>query len=536
MANVIDVEPLTDTAFEAFLADHPRDERPGGMSVVLDKFRADVAAGVSRHYAVIKYLGMGYRDAVAGFYPARRVTDTLCEAFHAAYETPMQGRRSAPRPDEFVSAARYVAAEERDADPEQLRARKDGFTSVENYRLAQRALAPGGQWYENSWEPNVRRADEPGSDSDDRVTRLLSDVEPGKVSWLWRPWLPLGKISILEGDPDVGKSILTLTMAATVSTGRAWPESRIEEHTVRQSEAAPAGVVLVGVEDDEEDTIVPRLIAAGADLSRVATMRQPLDGNGDPVPFVIPEDVNRLRRAIEEVDARLVVIDPVTAFLSTTKVKINDDPTTRQALMPLVVLARETGCVILLVRHLNKATGMSAKHRGSGTIAYTGITRSVLVAGKLRDTEPNGPTHAVALTKGNLTKAPAALGYRLDSAPDDADIPIVRWLGTLDLSADQLVGADGAKVGDARKAAPVREECERVLRELLGDGPMRTDEVIKKTREVVNCSAKPVRDAADHIRIVKRAVRLDKTIDHWTWELPPTKVRVRLVEGDDDDE
>lgn len=228
------------------------------------------------------------------------------------------------------------------------------------------------------------------------------------------------------------------------------------------------------------------------------------------------------------------MIDPVTAFLSTKKVKVNDDPTTRQALMPLVALARDTGCAILLVRHLNKATGMSAKHRGSGTIAYTGITRSVLVAGKLKEPQSNGPTHAIALTKGNLTKAPMALGYRLESAPEDADIPIVRWLGTMDLNADQIVGADGAKVSDARKNAPTREECERVLRELLADGPMRADEATQKTREVVNCSAKPVRYAAAQMGIVKQSVRIDNKIDHWTWEMPPTKFRLRPDDDEDD--
>src|SRR6202044_1329721 len=129
--------------------------------------------------------------------------------------------------------------------------------------------------------------------------------------------------------------------------------------------------------------------------------------------------------------------------------------------------------------------------RGSGTIAYTGITRSVIVAGKLKEIKAGGPTHAIALTKGNLTKDPTALGYVLDGAPNDPETPIVRWLGAIDLSADQLVGADGAKLGDARRAAPVREECERVLREWWADGPMRADEAVRKTREVVNCSAKP---------------------------------------------
>lgn len=539
-AKATEVQPLTDGAFEAFLCAHDRDDRPRAMSVVIDRFAADVECGVSRHYAIVKCLGMGYRDAIAGYYPAKRVTDVLREAFHAAYVTPREGRRSAPARDEFTSVARYVAAEEANADPEQLRAHKDGFTDVETYRQAQKTLLPGGHWHVDTvrvwagWAPDNGAA--PTTDDGERITRLLADVKPTQVRWLWRPWIPLGKVSILEGDPDVGKSLLTLAMAATVSTGSAWPETRVGESNVTQEDSEPAGVVLVGVEDDEEDTIVPRLIAARADRTRIATIRQPTDGGGNPRPFLIPDDVERLRRAVDETGAQLVVIDPITAYLSTRSVKANDDPSTRQALMPLVNLARETGCAILLVRHLNKATGMSAKHRGSGTIAYTGITRSVIVAGKLKETKPNGPTHAIALTKGNLTKDPNALGYKLIGALEDPDTPIVQWLGAIDLSADQLVGADGAKVTDARKSAPVREECERVLRELLGDGPMRTDEVVKKTREVANCSAKPVRDAADRIGIIKRAIRIDNKIDHWIWELPPTKVHLRLVEGDGDDE
>lgn len=443
VANGSEVEPLTDVAFRAFLSAHNANERPGAMRVVLDRFRADVEGGVSRHYAIVKALGFGYRDAIAGYYPAQLLTNELAVAFKASYDIRMPGRRTSPRPNELVDAARYVAAEESVADPEMLRARKDGFSSVDVYRAAQ----------SEGWAPKVIESDSVDADTG-RVSRLLSDVEPAKVEWLWRPWLPLGKVSILEGDPDVGKSVLTLTMAAIVSTGQKWPETRIGGEIVRQPEAHAAGVVLVGVEDDEEDTIVPRLIAAGADRTRIATMRQPTDDRGDPVPFVIPEDVVQLRRAIREVDARLVVIDPVTAFLSTKKVKANDDPSTRQALMPVVALARETECAIVLVRHLNKATGMSAKHRGSGTIAYTGITRSVIVAGKLKETEPNGPTHAIALTKGNLTKAPSALGYRLNSAPDNPDKPVVWWLGALELSADQLVGADGAKISDARRQRP----------------------------------------------------------------------------------
>lgn len=383
-----------------------------------------------------------------------------------------------------------------------------------------KSLEPGGLWYDYQCNGPA-----PASGGE-RVTRSLADVTPAKVTWLWYPWIPLGKVSILEGEPGEGKSLLTLVMTALVTTGSEWPMTMVNEGMLPRTRFGPAGVVLVGVEDDEADTIVPRLDAAGANRRLVHTINQPTDDRGNPKPFLIPEDIDRLRCAIGEVDAKLIVIDPLTAFLSTQQVKAGDDPSTRQALMPLVTVAAETGCAVVLVRHLNKATGMAAKHRGSGTIAYTGITRSVMVAGRLKEPTPDGATHAIARTKGNLSKEPKAIGYRLDSAPDDPDAPVVEWCGPIDLTADQLVGADGAKVGDARKNAPVRDECERVLAELLADGPMPQKEAIKKTRDAVDCSPKSVREAADRIGVVKKPVRVDNKIDHWTWELPPKKLRL----------
>jgi hypothetical protein len=252
---------------------------------------------------------------------------------------------------------------------------------------------------------------------------------------------------------------------------------------------------------------------------------------------VIPDDVDRLRRAIVEVGAKVVFIDPLTAFLSTRQVKAGDDPSTRQALMPLVVLAAETDCAIVLVRHLNKATGMSAKNRGSGTIAFTGITRSVIVAGRLKEPTPDGATNAIARTKGNLSKEPKAIGYRLDSAPNDRDTPVVEWCGSIDLTADQLVGADGAKVSDARKNAPAREEAREILEHLLADGPVNADDAIRLTKQNADCGIKTVRAAARELGVVKRPVRGkdNSKVDHWTWQLPPKRLRLSdLRDGGDE--
>ena len=260
--------------------------------------------------------------------------------------------------------------------------------------------------------------------------------------------------------------------------------------------------------------------AAGAILARVSTMARPRDRNGRPVPFLIPDDVDRLRQAIEEVDAKLVVIDPISAFMSDT-VKPGSDTANRKALMTLADVAEQTGAAVLLVRHLNKGTGMSAKHRGGGSIAYTALARSVLLAAKLdpgEDRENSEATHALASTKGNLARTPRTMGYQLRSSVGDPDSPVVHWAGLLDENADQLVGADGAKP-DARNSAPARDQAERMICELLADGPMEAGQVRKMVATEVGCNEKTVSRAADRAGVIKTSVRDGTKITHWTWAL-----------------
>jgi hypothetical protein len=499
--------PIDEQSTDAAIAKWGRKHLPGGkpcarMQADTERWQADIYGDPSSHDKITEAHWNLLNNAAEGHtgWPAAvREVEKVWRA-----DVLVRGKRNATEARAEIARSKNIALRK-------LKAKVDEHAAQGIDYLASSCPCDAGGYTGTGTEP---------------VTRILADVPRSKVLWLWRPWVPLGKVSILEGEPDVGKSVLTLAFAALVSTGRKWPASIVDNTAVEQRATDPAGVVLVGIEDDEGDTIVPRLEAAGADLTRVRTMRQPVDSKGRPIPFVIPEGVSRLRRAIDEAHARLVVIDPITAYLSTKQVKAGDDPSTRQALMPLVELARETGCAILLVRHLNKAQGMSAKNRGSGTVAYGGLSRSVIVAGKIRDTEPDGPTHAIALTKGNLSKDPDSLGYRLDSAPNDPDSPVVRFLGPIDLTADALVGADGARTGDARRAAPTRDECKSTLRELLGDGPLRQQDAIAKTCEAVGCSPKTVRAAAAHLDVRKQRVYVDGKVDHWTWALPETKFRV----------
>ncbi|WP_123023581.1 AAA family ATPase [Mycolicibacterium stellerae] len=368
-------------------------------------------------------------------------------------------------------------------------------------------------------------ADDPGRDGPQAVRRL-SGVTPTSVKWLWYGWLPLGKVSILEGDSDVGKSTVTLSWAAIVSQGKPWPTSVVGTKHV-DSISDPADVVLVGIEDDEDDTVVPRLMAAGADLERIATLNRPVDEWGDPKPFTIPDDIDWLRQGIVETGAKLVVIDPISACMP-ENVKHGVDTSIRRVLMHLVELARETQCAILLVRHFNKAAGMSAKHRGGGSVAYSALVRSVISAAPLLHPTDEGATYALARAIGNLSKAPSSIGYSLDSSADNEEVPEVTWRGTVDVTADQLIGADGAKVADARKTAPLREAAKVALKELLSHGPLPSDEAIEKTQLASGAGKGTVQSAAKDLAVIKISHYGDSgAISHWTWELPPGLQRVK---------
>jgi hypothetical protein len=369
--------------------------------------------------------------------------------------------------------------------------------------------------------------EDPFNQAEQRPIRALSTIAPKAVQWLWYGWLPLGKVSILEGESDVGKSTLTIAMAATVSCGNPWPTTVLAGGKRVDSQADPANVLLVGIEDDDSDTVVPRLKAAGADLDRVFKLERQTDADGNPVPFTIPRDVDWLRQAINEANAKLVVIDPISACMP-EGTKHGVDSEIRRVLMHIVDLAAETGCAILLIRHFNKAQGMSAKNRGGGSVAYGALVRSVIQAGPLTKKTGDGATYALARAIGNLSKSPHSVGYSLVSSSDDEEVPVVQWRGTIDMTADQLVGADNAKFGDSRKNAPLRDAAKQTIRELLRPGPMAVKTVIDKVRLNTGCGEGTVQKAAKEMGVIRATVYDSKgEIDYWTWELTPAQKMIQ---------
>ena len=296
------------------------------------------------------------------------------------------------------------------------------------------------------------------------VGRRASEVQPERVAWLWPGRLALGKPTVLDGDPGLGKSTLTLDLAARVTTGAAMPGGA--------AGGEPRGVVLLSAEDGAADTIVPRLVAAGADLGRVFILDGVAVPGGPADPVTLPDALDAVEAAVVALDAALVVVDPLMAYLG-GDVNAHRDQDVRRAMAPLAAMLERTGCAGLLVRHLNKAAGVPALYRGGGSIGIVGAARFGLLVGRDPDDET---ARVVAPTKCNVGPEPPALRYRLEAAPG-SDAARVVW------DAEPVPhGAAGllAAAGDDERGALA--DATDWLRDYLSLGPQPAGEVLKSAR------------------------------------------------------
>ena len=252
-----------------------------------------------------------------------------------------------------------------------------------------------------------RAKDEAEQKTGEVILQPVSSLKLKPVVWLWKPLFALGKVSILVGDPGVGKSHATLYVAASVTRGRTFVDGA----------TCPAGnVVVMSAEDGAEDTILPRLMAAGADLDKVflvPTVTTGFDKNGEPVGrgFNVNDDVPQLAAAIEKLgNVKLIIIDPITAYTPKTDTHNNSD--VRAALRPLANLAEQSGVSIIIVTHFNKNEGQKAMKRLSGSDAYAAAARSVVVVGRDPGEEDSSPRRVMMSMKNNLGNDPLRVGVR----------------------------------------------------------------------------------------------------------------------------
>ena len=289
-----------------------------------------------------------------------------------------------------------------------------------------------------------------------------STIPVRPISWAWQDYMALGKLSLIEGDPGDGKSLLTVDLAARWSTGRTMPDGT--------NGVGPWTVVMVSAEDDPEDTIVPRLLAAKADLHRVVCVPH---GADPAIPFSLTVDLPGLELKIRESAARIVCMDPLSAFLG-EKTDSHNDASVRRALYPLKLLASRTGVAVVVVRHLNKGTGGKAIYRGGGSIAFTAAARATFNVGP----HPEDPElRVMTCVKSNLARRPPALGYRIENVGMH---PHIEWQGMVDIDAQTILDGSDGELAKRRTGRKLEREF---LAEALAAGPLSWAEIMVLGRD-----------------------------------------------------
>ena len=291
----------------------------------------------------------------------------------------------------------------------------------------------------------------------------MSDVEQTEVAFLWKPYIPFGKLTILHGDAGNGKTYLAMQLCAACTNKAGLPHMEVLE---------PFNVIYQTAEDGLGDTIKPRLIEAGADLEKVLVIDE-----GDDDPLTLADE--RIEKAIRQNDARLLIIDPIQAFLG-PNVDMNRANEVRPILRKIGDVAQRTGCAIVLIGHLNKATGQQSGYRGLGSIDFTAGVRSVLVIGKSKD-DPN--VRVLAHDKSSLAPAGTSLAFIL------GDEEGFRWIGDFDISAEELLSGF-----EKKKESKTQEAKDLICRMLVGGKEVFSDEIDRAALEK-GISSRTVRDA-----------------------------------------
>jgi len=278
----------------------------------------------------------------------------------------------------------------------------------------------------------------------------MSDIETEQVQWLWYPFIPYGKITIIQGDPGEGKTSFILAMIALLTTGKPLPEEK--------EAAEPIRVIYQSAEDGLADTIKPRLEASGADCSRVLVIDE-----SDKELTLCDE---RLEQAVRETGAKLIVLDPLQAYLG-DNVDMHRANEVRPVFKRLCAMADRTGCAIILIGHMNKAQGLKSSYRGLGSIDFRAAARSVLLVGRLKS---DPAVRVVAHDKSSLAPEGKSIAFLLDAENG------YQWIGYCDISVDDVLSGAGSV---QTKTAQMEDELRRMLAK-----PVPADDVLRRAAEL----------------------------------------------------
>jgi len=240
----------------------------------------------------------------------------------------------------------------------------------------------------------------------------MNEVEATTIDWLWYPYIPFGKITVIQGDPGDGKTTAVLAIAAALTTGALLPESK--------TAAEPMNVIFQTAEDGLGDTVKPRLIQSGADCTRVIVI--------DESEKELSLSDLRVEQAITQTGAKLFILDPLQAYIG-SDVDMHRANEIRPVLKRISAVAEKTGCAVVVIGHLNKG-GSKSQYRGLGSIDIQAAARSVLTVGRIKG-KPY--TRAIVQGKNNLAPEGQAIGFELDPSTG------FRWIGTLPITIDELL-------------------------------------------------------------------------------------------------
>jgi hypothetical protein len=332
-----------------------------------------------------------------------------------------------------------------------------------------------------------------------------ANVEPRAVEWLWYGRVPIGMLTMFAGDPNLGKSYVTLAMAAAVSRGLPLPMAGFVD--------CKGSTILMSAEDDPNRTIVPRLTAAGADLEKVHILDSIILANGSETFPSLRADIDAITAVAAQLgDCRLIVIDPVSAYLK--GVDDNRNAVLRGVLTPLKKLAEQLDVAVVLVSHLTKVGSANGKHRVLGSIAYVGTCRAnhLFVSDSA---DPTGRRVLMLDNGGNLAARAPALAYTIE---ESADGPRVAWSDEpVVVTVEEALRPCRAPAADEADGTEANE-CRRWLSGLLADGPKPAGEIFKAANDA-GYTRMQVKFAKQRIGAIAHKQGFSGS-SQWNWELP----------------
>lgn len=317
----------------------------------------------------------------------------------------------------------------------------------------------------------------------------MEDVVSKEVEWLWYPYIPYGKITIVEGDPGEGKTTLVLKLAAALSRGLPLP---CDDDRERE----PIHIIYQTAEDGIDDTIKPRLEKAGADCSMIRVI--------DETEKELSMTDDRLEQAIVETGARMVILDPIQAYIG-AKVDMHRANEIRPVLKHLGMIAEKYNCAIVLIGHMNKAAGSKSTYRGLGSIDIQATARSVLLVARLRD-KPN--IRIMAHDKSSLAPTGDAIGFEMT---EDSGMVCI---GPYDITIDELLSGNE---GRGKKKLDIAESF---IKEYFGSRKeiISNDILQEATRRGIKRNT--LLSAKKKLGIASGKGKTDDGISYWTWILP----------------